>query len=135
MLTLSPAVRIYLATGATDLRRSIDGLSALVRERAEHNRAEAALWGSQHQLALNYIQRGVALFEAGKMELGLAWLERGLRATPAGDPIREGARNLIAGWTWGSGLTLPHEGPVLTVAFSKDGRTAITGRIGRPRAS
>lgn len=33
MLTLSPAVRIYLATGATDLRRSIDGLSALVRER------------------------------------------------------------------------------------------------------
>ena len=33
MLTLSPAVRIYVATGATDLRRSIDGLSALVRER------------------------------------------------------------------------------------------------------
>ena len=32
MLTLSPAVRIYLATGATDLRRSIDGLSGLVRE-------------------------------------------------------------------------------------------------------
>jgi transposase len=33
MLTLSPAVRIYVATGATDLRRSIDGLSALVRDR------------------------------------------------------------------------------------------------------
>jgi transposase len=33
MLTLSPAVRIYMATGATDLRRSIDGLSGLVRER------------------------------------------------------------------------------------------------------
>ena len=33
MLTLSPAVRIYLATGATDLRRSIDGLSAVVRDR------------------------------------------------------------------------------------------------------
>lgn len=33
MLTLSPAVRIYLATGATDLRRSIDGLAGLVRER------------------------------------------------------------------------------------------------------
>jgi transposase len=32
MLTLSPAVRIYVATGVTDLRRSIDGLSALVRE-------------------------------------------------------------------------------------------------------
>jgi transposase len=32
MLTISPAVRIYVATGATDLRRSIDGLSAVVRE-------------------------------------------------------------------------------------------------------
>ena len=35
MLTLSPAVRIYVATGVTDLRRSIDGLSALVRERLQ----------------------------------------------------------------------------------------------------
>jgi transposase len=33
MLTISPAVRIFAATGATDLRRSIDGLAALVRER------------------------------------------------------------------------------------------------------
>jgi transposase len=33
VLTLSPAVRIYLAAGATDMRRSIDGLSALVRDR------------------------------------------------------------------------------------------------------
>lgn len=32
MLTLSPAVRVYVATGATDLRRSIDGLAALVRD-------------------------------------------------------------------------------------------------------
>jgi len=33
MLTLPSAVRVYLAAGATDLRRSMDGLSALVREK------------------------------------------------------------------------------------------------------
>ena len=33
MLSLSGAQRIYLAAGATDLRKSIDGLSALVQER------------------------------------------------------------------------------------------------------
>jgi transposase len=33
MLTIPPAVRIYLAAGATDLRRSVDGLSVVVRER------------------------------------------------------------------------------------------------------
>lgn len=32
MLTLSPAVRIFLKAGATDMRRSIDGLEAMVRE-------------------------------------------------------------------------------------------------------
>jgi transposase len=32
LTTLPPSVRIYAALGATDLRRSIDGLSALVRE-------------------------------------------------------------------------------------------------------
>ena len=30
---LPPTVRVYVATGITDLRRSIDGLSMLVRER------------------------------------------------------------------------------------------------------
>ena len=33
MLTLPPSVRIYVAVGVSDLRRSIDGLSALVKER------------------------------------------------------------------------------------------------------
>jgi transposase len=37
VLTLSPAVRIYVATGTTDLRRSIDGLAALVRERFDQD--------------------------------------------------------------------------------------------------
>ncbi len=32
MLTLSPAHPVYLAAGSTDLRKSIDGLAALVQE-------------------------------------------------------------------------------------------------------
>jgi len=33
MIPLSPATRIYLASGATDLRKSFEGLSDLVRHR------------------------------------------------------------------------------------------------------
>ena len=33
VLTIPPAVRIYLAVGATDLRRGVDGLAVVVRER------------------------------------------------------------------------------------------------------
>jgi transposase len=32
MLTLPPTVRIFVAAGATDLRRSMDGLAVIVRE-------------------------------------------------------------------------------------------------------
>ena len=82
MLTISPAVRIYLATGATDLRRSIDGLSALVRE----------------QLALEPLSGHLFLFRnrRGDRLKILAWdrsgfwvlykrLERGTFAWPAAD--------------------------------------------------
>jgi transposase len=33
MLTLPPSVRIFVALGATDLRRGMDGLAALLRDR------------------------------------------------------------------------------------------------------
>ena len=32
MLTLPPSTRVYVATGATDMRRSFDGLMGLVRD-------------------------------------------------------------------------------------------------------
>jgi hypothetical protein len=32
VLTVPPSVKIYLAAGATDMRRSMDGLAALVRD-------------------------------------------------------------------------------------------------------
>ena len=37
MLTLPIAVRIYLARGATEMRKSIDGLSAVTRTVLDHN--------------------------------------------------------------------------------------------------
>ncbi len=46
MLTVPPSVRIYLAAGATDMRRSMDGLAAVV----------------QHALALNPLSGHLFLF-------------------------------------------------------------------------
>ena len=34
---LPPSVRIFLATGPTDLRRSLDGLAAITKEALRHN--------------------------------------------------------------------------------------------------
>src|SRR5437870_5352284 len=89
MLTLSPAVRIYLATGATDLRRSIDGLSALVRE----------------QLALDPLSGHLFLFRnrRGDRLKILAWDRSGFwvlykrleRGRLPGRPSR-----LVARWRW-----------------------------------
>jgi transposase len=95
MLTLSPAVRIYLATGATDLRRSIDGLSALVRER----------------FTLDPLSGHLFLFRnrRGDRLKILAWdrsgfwvlykrLERGTfawPAEPAGDPVEMRSADLL----------------------------------------
>ena len=82
MLTISPAVRIYLATGATDLRRSIDGLAALVRERF-------ALDPTSGHLFLFRNRRGdrvkVLVWDTGGFCLLYKRLERGTFAWPAAD--------------------------------------------------
>lgn len=44
MLTLSPAVRIYLAAGATDLRKGFDGLAAIAREVLSRDPMSGALF-------------------------------------------------------------------------------------------
>jgi len=82
MLTISPAIRIYLATGATDLRRSIDGLAALVRQRFE-------LEPTSGHLFLFRNRRGdrvkVLVWDAGGFCLLYKRLERGTFAWPAAD--------------------------------------------------
>jgi transposase len=104
VLTLSPAVRIYLATGATDLRRSIDGLSAVVRER----------------FTLDPLSGHLFLFRnrRGDRLKILAWdrsgfwilykrLEQGTFAWPTDDPIgpvemrsAQTSRCCSRAWTW-----------------------------------
>ena len=39
-----PATRIYLAAGATDMRKGFDSLAALVREKLEHDPLSGALF-------------------------------------------------------------------------------------------
>lgn len=82
MLTISPAVRIYLATGATDLRRSIDGLAAVVRERFE-------LEPTSGHLFLFRNRRGdrvkILVWDAGGFWVLYKRLERGTFAWPAAD--------------------------------------------------
>jgi transposase len=82
VLTISPAVRIYLATGATDLRRSIDGLAAVVRERFE-------LEPTSGHLFLFRNRRGdrvkILVWDTGGFWVLYKRLERGTFAWPAGD--------------------------------------------------
>ncbi len=37
MITVPAGVRVYLALGATDMRKSFDGLALLVQETLKHN--------------------------------------------------------------------------------------------------
>ena len=82
MLTISPAVRIYVATGATDLRRSIDGLAALVKERFDLDPLSGHLFLFRNR-------RGdrlkVLAWDQGGFWVLYKRLERGTFAWPRGD--------------------------------------------------
>lgn len=95
MLTISPAVRIYLATGATDLRRSIDGLSALVRERFTLDPVSGHLFLFRNR-------RGdrikILTWDAGGFWVLYKRLERGTfawPAAPAGAPVEMRSTDLL----------------------------------------
>lgn len=105
MLTLSPAVRIYVATGATDLRRSIDGLAALVRQRFDLDPLSGHLFLFRNR-------RGdrlkILAWDHGGFWVLYKRLERGTFAWPsddAGDPVtmRSGDLGLLL-----SGIDLTH---------------------------
>jgi transposase len=85
VLTISPAVRIYVATGATDLRRSIDGLAAVVRERFQVDPLSGHLFLFRNR-------RGdrikILAWDAGGFWVLYKRLERGTFAWPTEDDDR-----------------------------------------------
>jgi WD40 repeat protein/serine/threonine protein kinase len=96
------------------------------KEKDARQKTQLALQDSRHQLALNYVQRGVALAESGKASTGMAWLLRGLETADANDRLRSGILNLMAGWSESAGICLPHDAAVTDATFSPDGRFAVT---------
>lgn len=75
MLMIPPTVRIFVATGATDLRRGYDGLSALVRDTLGGDPASGDLYAFRNRrgdmLKILFASRqGLCLF-AKRLEKGV----------------------------------------------------------------
>ncbi|HUG89766.1 MAG TPA: protein kinase, partial [Planctomycetaceae bacterium] len=113
---------------ATAARESARTAEQQRMKTADALRAEqAALRDSRRQLALNYIQRAATEFEQGRPQMGMVKLWQAYSSVDEREPLRESARNLIAGWSGSLGRLILHDGPVIDVAFSPDGRTVLTG--------
>jgi transposase len=82
MLTLPPSVRIFVALGATDLRRGMDGLAALIRE-------QLSLEPLSGHLFLFRNRRGdrvkILLWDRSGFWVLYKRLERGTFAWPSGE--------------------------------------------------
>jgi WD40 repeat protein/tRNA A-37 threonylcarbamoyl transferase component Bud32 len=93
---------------------------------SETNRREA-----ERRLAENYLDRGLNLCEQGEIGVGLLWLARALETAPEGQvDLQWAIRANLAGWAprlHSLTAILEHDGPVLAVAFTPDGKTILTG--------
>lgn len=89
MLTLSPAVRIFVAPGATDLRLGFDGLAALAREAMGRDPMSGALFvfcnGRRTRIR-------VLTWDGSGYWLMTKRLEKGTFAWPQAEP---GARSVV----------------------------------------
>lgn len=82
MLTVSPAVRIYLAAGATDLRKGFDGLAAIAREVLARDPLSGALFVFTNARRTRI---RVLTWDGTGMWLMTKRLEKGTFAWPAAD--------------------------------------------------
>jgi WD40 repeat protein len=109
--------------------------AAAARDQAERTgRAEQVARRQYQSLSVGLaLDRGVGYCEREDVALGMLWLARALEL--AGDEDRDLQRVLRADLAdWGSQLCplkalLPGEARVSAAAFSRDGRTVVTGRL------
>lgn len=78
MLSLPTSVRVYLARGATDMRKSIDGLTAVTKEVLEHEPMSGHLFvfcnGRRDRIKILYWERSGFWLLHKRLERGtFAW--------------------------------------------------------------
>ena len=83
MLSLTPATRIYLAAGATDMRKSFCGLTAIVRDRIEQDPLSGHLFVFCNR-ARNRLK--ILLWDGSGLWVLAKRLERGTFQWPGGEP-------------------------------------------------
>jgi WD40 repeat protein len=101
---------------------------ALQASNVERARADARTRDVQRLLAENYLDRGLQLCDQGEAERGLFWVARALENAQSTELEHTARANLSA---WIPRLPrlrdyLEHQGWVLAVAFSPDGKTVAT---------
>jgi WD40 repeat protein/tRNA A-37 threonylcarbamoyl transferase component Bud32 len=99
--------------------------------RQERQQTKAALQKSLRLSAEVALNQGLHQCERGDVGLGVLWLARGLEFAPGeGDYLQWTIRANLASWHRQVSplrAIFPHQGPVLAVAFSPDGKLVLTG--------
>jgi WD40 repeat protein/tetratricopeptide (TPR) repeat protein/predicted Ser/Thr protein kinase len=129
-LVAAAVVSVVYATEQARAKDEITGLATdLGRER---ERLRKSLSESNRLLAIRNFDRGQAALENGEIGPGLLWMIESWRsAVDAGDLAwQHAARTNLAAWRSHYPrikAILSHTSPVVTAAFSPDGRTVISG--------
>jgi WD40 repeat protein/tRNA A-37 threonylcarbamoyl transferase component Bud32 len=97
--------------------------------KARVNAAEAQKQSERalRQLALSYLDQGVADWDAGRHPLAVFELYQAYRTAPSGSTLRAGALHLLGDRCRRLELLLPHDRLVSAAVYSPDGKMILTG--------
>ncbi len=134
-LTAGTAVSLYFGFDASEqarranakVKEANEALSreaeALRREKEEGERRKKLL----SEAARSYCDWGDREIRAGNVRDGLNWMLRAHETAPEDDRLRPSYARLLVTPGQSLGRVLPHQNMVTCVAFSPDGRLALTG--------